>query len=152
MLKYVYVSPTAFLVVLIGRGVARVAVGAMGAIITLAVGVLVLGVPFDPLRDRLAAPGGRDASSAWSPSSRSGSSWPPSASRPARRPGQYPEAVAGALFLVSGAVFPLAVLPLRGPGRRPADAADLVARGLAPGALPGRSHVDRRRGLGLARA
>ena len=48
MLKYVYVSPSDFLVVLLGRGVARVAVGAMGALITLAVGVVALGVPFDP--------------------------------------------------------------------------------------------------------
>ena len=34
MLKYVYVSPSDFLVVLLGRGVARIAVGAMGALIT----------------------------------------------------------------------------------------------------------------------
>src|SRR4029077_4603009 len=49
MLKYVYVSPSEFPVVLLGRGTARIAVGAMGAAITLAVGVVVLGVPFDPL-------------------------------------------------------------------------------------------------------
>ncbi len=47
MLKYVYVSPSDFLAVVFGRGVARIGVGAMGAIITLAVGVLVLDVPFD---------------------------------------------------------------------------------------------------------
>ena len=34
MLKYVYVSPSDFLVVLLGRGVARIGVGAMGAVIT----------------------------------------------------------------------------------------------------------------------
>jgi ABC-2 type transport system permease protein len=110
MIKYVYVSPSAFLVVMTGRAVARVAVGAMGALITLAVGVLVLGVPFDPLRIDwvllllvtvmgmvaivsigiiLGAVVMQTRQEAW----------------------QYPEAVAGALFLVSGAVFPLAVLP-----------------------------------------
>ena len=39
MLKYVYVSPSDFVVVLLGRGTARIAVGAMGAAITLAIGV-----------------------------------------------------------------------------------------------------------------
>lgn len=110
MLKYVYVSPSDFLVVLLGRGAARVAVGAMGALITLAAGVLVLGVPFDPLRIdwpllvvvsafglaaivaigvTLAAICLQTRQESWS----------------------YPEALAGALFLVSGAVFPLSVLP-----------------------------------------
>ncbi len=110
MLKYVYVSPTDFLVVVLGRGVARLAVGAMGALITLAVGVVVLGVPFDIARVDwalflvasalglvaitaigilLAAVCIQTRQESWS----------------------YPEAAAGALFLVSGAVFPLAVLP-----------------------------------------
>jgi ABC-2 type transport system permease protein len=110
MLKYVYVSPSDFVVVLLGRGTARIAVGAMGAAITLAVGVVLLGVPFDPLAVDwvllavvmalglhsivvvgliLAAVCLQTRQEAWS----------------------YPEAVAGALFLVSGAVFPLAVLP-----------------------------------------
>ena len=110
MLKYVYVSPSDFLVVLLGRGVARVAVGAMGAFITIAVGVLVLGVKFDPgviswivlaavmalgvgsiiaIGVLLAAVCLQTRQESWS----------------------YPEALAGALFLVSGAVFPLSVLP-----------------------------------------
>ncbi len=111
MLKYVYVSPSDFLVVLLGRGTARIAVGAMGAAITLAIGVLLLGVAFDPAAANwplfavvmaaglesivvvgviLAAICLQTRQEAWS----------------------YPEAVAGALFLVSGAVFPLSVLPL----------------------------------------
>ena len=111
MLKYVYVSPSDFLVVLLGRGTARIAVGAMGAAITLAIGVLLLGVAFDPATADwplfvvvmaaglesivvvgviLAAICLQTRQEAWS----------------------YPEAVAGALFLVSGAVFPLAVLPI----------------------------------------
>ena len=110
MLKYVYVSPSDFLVVLMGRGVARVGVGAMGALITMAVGVLALGVPFDPtavdwpmlvvvmamgltsilaIGVVLGAVCLQTRQESWS----------------------YPDAVAGALFLVSGAVFPLAVLP-----------------------------------------
>ncbi len=110
MLKYIYVSPSDFLVVLLGRGVARVAVGAMGALITLAVGVLALGVPFDPgavnwpmlivvmaigltsivaVGVLMAAVCIQSRQEAWS----------------------YPEAAAGALFLISGAVFPIAVLP-----------------------------------------
>ena len=110
MLKYVYVSPSSFLIVLLGRGVARLAVGAMGAIITLLVGVVLLGIPFQP--------GAVD--------------WPMLAAvmvaglvtivavgvmlaavclQTRQEPWSYPEAAAGALFLVSGAVFPLAVLP-----------------------------------------
>ena len=110
MLKYVYVSPSDFLAVIFGRGVARVGVGAMGAAITLAVGVVWLGVPFDLGRIDwvslaavmvlgvvailaigllLAAICMQTRQESWS----------------------YPEAAAGALFLVSGVVFPLAVLP-----------------------------------------
>jgi ABC-2 type transport system permease protein len=111
MLKYLYVSPSDFLVMLLGRGVARIAVGAMGALITLAFGVLALGVPFDPaavdwpllavvtvlglvtilaIGVVMAAICIQTRQESWS----------------------YPEAAAGALFLVTGAVFPLAVLPL----------------------------------------
>lgn len=111
MLRYVYVSPSDFLVVLLGRGVARLAVGAMGALITLAVGVVALGVPFDPavvdwpllaaamgigvvaivaIAVMLAAICLQTRQESWS----------------------YPDAVAGALFLACGVVFPLAVLPM----------------------------------------
>jgi len=110
MLKYVYVSPSDFLVVLLGRGVARIGVGAMGAAITIAIGVVALGVQFDlaqvawlllvvvmalgivsiiAIGVLMAAVCLQTRQEAW----------------------HYPEAVAGALFLVSGAVFPLAVLP-----------------------------------------
>ena len=110
MLKYVYVSPSEFLIVLLGRGVARIAVGGMGAVITLIVGVVVLGVPFDfakvdwplfivvmalglasivAIGVMLAAICLQTRQESWS----------------------YPEAVGGALFLISGAVFPILVLP-----------------------------------------
>jgi ABC-2 type transport system permease protein len=110
MLKYVYVSPSDFLTVMFGRGVARIGVGAMGAAITLAVGIVFLGVPFDAARVdwlllvavmvpgvvailaiglTLAAICMQTRQESWS----------------------YPEAASGALFLVCGVVFPLAVLP-----------------------------------------
>jgi ABC-2 type transport system permease protein len=110
MLKYVYVSPSDFLAVMLGRGVARIGVGAMAAAITIVVGVAILGVPFDVGRVHwplfavvlvvgvgatlaigllLAAICMQTRQESWS----------------------YPEAVSGALFLVSGVVFPLAVLP-----------------------------------------
>jgi ABC-2 type transport system permease protein len=110
MLKYIYVSPSDFLVMLMGRGLARLAIGAMGAVIVLAVGVVFLGLGFDLGRVDwpvlavvlvlgltaivafgviLAAVCLQTRQESWS----------------------YPEAVAGALFLLVGAVFPLAVLP-----------------------------------------
>ena len=110
MLKYIYVSPSDFLVVLLGRGVARLGVGLMGGLITIAVGILLLGVPFDPgtvdwpllvvilalglltivaIGMLLAAICLQTRQESWS----------------------YPDALGGALFLVSGVVFPLTVLP-----------------------------------------
>jgi len=110
VLKYVYVSPSDFLTVLVGRGVARIAVGLAGVVITLIVGVVALGVPFDvaavdwpllvvtsllglgtiiALGLLMAGVCIQTRQESWS----------------------YPEAFAGALFLVTGAVFPLLVLP-----------------------------------------
>jgi ABC-2 type transport system permease protein len=110
-LKYIYVSPSDFLVVLLGRGVARIGIGVAGALVTLLVGVALLGVPIDAARVDwplllvvsvlgfgaivalgvlMAAVCIQTRQESWS----------------------YPEAFAGALFLLSGAVFPLAVLPL----------------------------------------
>ncbi len=50
MLKYLYLSPNTLLVLLLGRGAARLAIAAMGALITLGVGVVFLGVGFDITR------------------------------------------------------------------------------------------------------
>lgn len=110
MLKYIYVSPSDFMVVLVGRGVARLGVGAVGTLITMGVGVLVLGVSFDvervdwPLLAAVIALGvvaivGIGLMLAAVCLQARQESW------------SYPDAVAGALFLVSGAVFPLSVLP-----------------------------------------
>lgn len=110
MLKYLYVSPADFLLLLLGRGFGRVLVGGVGAVITLAVGVVALGVPFDPGRIDwpvllVSLPVGVVAIVAFAVvlaavclQTRQ-DSW------------SYPEAAAGAMFLVTGAVFPLAVLP-----------------------------------------
>jgi ABC-2 type transport system permease protein len=110
VLKYVYVSPADFLTVLVGRGVARIGVGIAGVVITLIVGVAVLGVPFDVARVNwpmlavvsifgLASIIGLGLLMAGICIQTRQESW------------SYPEAFAGALFLVTGAVFPLVVLP-----------------------------------------
>jgi ABC-2 type transport system permease protein len=111
MLKYLTIAPEPLLLLLLGRGTARMGTAAGGAIITLVFGILVLGVPFElsavdwpllvlsmamgfvaviALGVILAATVMMTRQDAWS----------------------YPEAVAGALFLVCGVVFPLAVLPI----------------------------------------
>ncbi len=110
MIKYLYVSPADFVLVLLGRGIARVAAAGVGTIVTLVVGIVLLGVPFAPQRVDwpslvidmalglvtivalallLAGVCLQTRQESWS----------------------YPDAVAGALLLVSGPVFPLAVLP-----------------------------------------
>lgn len=110
MLKYLYVSPNSMLTVLLGRGFWRLCIGGFGAAVTLVLGVVGLGLPFAveridwlllvvsmslglvsiiALGMLLAAVAMQTRQDAW----------------------QYPEAVAGAIFLVVGAVFPLAVLP-----------------------------------------
>lgn len=110
MLKYLYVSPAAFLVLLVGRGSARLAAGAMGTAIALVFAVVVLGLRVDMTRIDwplllatvvlgippivaigvlLGAVCLQTRQESWS----------------------YPDAFAGSLFLVTGVVFPLAVLP-----------------------------------------
>jgi ABC-2 type transport system permease protein len=111
MLKYVYVSPSEFLVTLLGRGVARVAIGGMGAAITLGIGVAFLGVPFDVTRVdwlllAVVMPIGLTAILAV------GVAMAALVLQTRQESWHYPEAVAGALFLVVGAVFPLSVLPV----------------------------------------
>ncbi len=110
MIKYIYVSPSDFLLSMTGRSVARAATGATGALITLAVGVVVLGVPFDPFTVDwpllvVVTIGGLVAVTAL------GLLLGAVVMQTRQEAWQYPEAVAGALFLVSGAVFPLSVLP-----------------------------------------
>ncbi|OGO57576.1 MAG: hypothetical protein A2V85_10370 [Chloroflexi bacterium RBG_16_72_14] len=110
MLKYLYLSPASFLVLLVGRGVARLAAGAIGTAIALVFAVLVLGLRVDVARVDwplllttlllgippivaigvlLGAVCLQTRQESWS----------------------YPDAFAGSMFLVTGVVFPLAVLP-----------------------------------------
>lgn len=110
MLKYLYVSPATFLVLLVGRGGARLAAGAVGTVIALLFSVIILGlridlgavhwpllavclvagvVPILALGILLAAICLQTRQESWS----------------------YPDAFSGAMFLVSGVVFPLAILP-----------------------------------------
>jgi ABC-2 type transport system permease protein len=109
-LKYLYTSPAAFLVLLAGRGGARLVIGAMGTLVAILFAVAMLGLRIDPsvvdwpllvaalvlglppllaLGILLAAVCLQTRQESWS----------------------YPDAFAGAMFLVSGVVFPLAVLP-----------------------------------------
>ena len=110
MLKYVYVSPASFLLVLVGRGVARLAVGAMGGAITLVMGIAFLGLQFDPARvDWLLL--GLSMLIGVSAVLAVGLGLAAVCLQTRQESWSYPEALGGALFLLSGAVFPLAVLP-----------------------------------------
>jgi len=110
MLRYLYVLPGALPVVLLGRGTARILVAGMGAVITLVVALVLVGSPIDLARVDwpylvlamilgLVAVIALGATMAAIVMQTRQDSW------------NYPEAVAGALFLVVGAVFPLVVLP-----------------------------------------
>jgi ABC-2 type transport system permease protein len=110
MLKYLYVSPARFLVLLIGRGGARIATGAIGTAIALVFAVIVLGLRIDL------------AAVAWpmlavslvlglAPILAIGIMLGAIVLQTRQESWSYPDAFAGALFLVSGVVFPLAVLP-----------------------------------------
>ena len=111
MLKYLYVSPNSLLVLLVGRGTARVVMGGFGAAVTLAMGVAFLGLPFDPLA--VDWPLALASMSLGLVSVVSlGVVLASIAMQTRQEAWQYPEAVAGALFLVVGAGFPLFVLPV----------------------------------------
>jgi ABC-2 type transport system permease protein len=110
MLRYLYVLPGTLPVVLLGRGTARILVAGMGAVITLVAALVVVGSPVDLARVDwpyllvamalgLVAVIALGATMAAIVMQTRQDSW------------NYPEAVAGALFLLVGAVFPLAVLP-----------------------------------------
>jgi len=109
-LKYLYTSPATFLVLLAGRGGARLLTGAMGTLVAILFATLFLGLRIDPtvvdwpllvvtmllglppvlaLGIVLAAVCLQTRQESWN----------------------YPDAFSGAMFLVSGVVFPLAVLP-----------------------------------------
>ena len=107
MMKYVVVTPSSLFPFLLGRSLARVLVSFVAVALTLAVGVVFLGVDLRPnvviLVPALVL--GLTAVIAlgvfmagWCLQLRQ-EAW------------SYPEAIAGALYLISGAIFPIDVLP-----------------------------------------
>lgn len=110
MLKYLYVSPATFLVLLTGRALARVAAGFAGTAVALVFAVIVLGLRIDagavdwPLLLLCLALG-------LAPILAIGTLLGAIVLQTRQESWSYPDAFAGALFLVTGVVFPLAVLP-----------------------------------------
>ena len=110
MLKYVYISPNRFYTYVLGRGSAQLASASAAAVITLALGGLFLGVPINLLRldyplllvsfvlgmSAVVAIGVAVVGLSLNISRES---W------------GFSEGVAGTLFLLCGAIFPIAVLP-----------------------------------------
>ena len=107
MLKYVVVTPSSLFPFLLGRSLARVIVSFVAVALTLLVGVVFLGVELRPnllvlvpatVIGVLAVIGLGIFMAGWCLQLRQ-EAW------------HYPEAIAGALYLVSGAIFPIDVLP-----------------------------------------
>jgi ABC-2 type transport system permease protein len=107
MLKYVVVTPTSLFPFLLGRSLARVVVSFVAVVLTMVVGVVFLGVELRPNLPYLvpAVVLGVVAVMAlgvlmagWCLQLRQ-EAW------------HYPEAIAGALYLISGAIFPIDILP-----------------------------------------
>jgi ABC-2 type transport system permease protein len=107
MIKYVVVTPTSLFPFLIGRSLARVLVSMVAVVLTLGVGVVLLGVRLDPqpvylvvatVLGLLAVMALGIGMAGWCLQLRQ-EAW------------HYPEAIAGALYLISGAIFPIDILP-----------------------------------------
>lgn len=107
MIKYVVVTPTSLFPFLLGRSLARLGVSLVAVALTLGVGVLALGVVLRPDPPILLAATVFGVAAVvalgffmagWCMQLRQ-EAW------------SYPEAVAGSLYLVSGAIFPIDILP-----------------------------------------
>jgi ABC-2 type transport system permease protein len=107
MLKYVVVTPTSLFPFLIGRSVARVLISLVAVALTLGVGIVFLGVQLEPNLPYLVVASVLGlfavmslgiAMAGWCLQLRQ-EAW------------HYPEAIAGALYLISGAIFPVDILP-----------------------------------------
>lgn len=110
MLKYVYIAPSRFMVFLIGRSVPRMGVAFLSFVITVGFGIGVLGVPINLLHVNyllllLSLLVGFVAIVAL------GIALAGFALVLKRGAYQMPQAVTGALYLVSGAIFPITILP-----------------------------------------
>jgi ABC-2 type transport system permease protein len=107
MMKYVVVTPTSLFPFLLGRSLARVLTSLVAVALTLLVGVVLLGVELRPQPLLLVAATVLGVlgvlalgicMAGWCLQLRQ-EAW------------SYPEAIAGALYLVSGAIFPIDILP-----------------------------------------
>ena len=107
MIKYVVVTPTSLFPFLIGRSVARVLISLVAVVLTLIVGVVFLDIVLQPEPVYLFAASAIGllavmalgiGMAGWCLQLRQ-EAW------------HYPEAIAGALYLVSGAIFPIDILP-----------------------------------------
>ena len=107
MMKYVVVTPSSLFPFLLGRSLARVLLSFVAVVLTMAVGVAFLGVELRPnllylvpatVLGVMAVIALGVFMAGWCLQLRQ-EAW------------HYPEAIAGALYLVSGAIFPIDVLP-----------------------------------------
>lgn len=107
MMKYVVVTPSSLFPFLLGRSLARVGTSLVAVVLTLGVGVVFLGVRLDPnllylvpatALGFIAVMSLGIFMAGWCLQLRQ-EAW------------SYPEAIAGALYLVSGAIFPVDILP-----------------------------------------
>ena len=107
MMKYVVVTPSSLFPFLLGRSLARVLISFVAVALTLTVGVLFLGVELRPnaiylvpatILGVLAVMALGIFMAGWCLQLRQ-EAW------------SYPEAIAGALYLISGAIFPIDILP-----------------------------------------
>jgi len=110
MLKYIYMAPQSFLTFLMGRSVPRMLAACISFVITLGFGIGILGVPIDPLQVNyplllLALLLGFIAIAAL------GIALAGLSLILQRGAWVMPDATAGALYLVAGTIFPIAILP-----------------------------------------
>lgn len=107
MMKYVVVTPASLFPFLLGRSLARVLVSLVAVALTLVVGIAFLGVRLDPnvmilvpatILGLLGVQSLGLFMAGWCLQLRQ-EAW------------HYPEAIAGAIYLISGAIFPIDVLP-----------------------------------------
>jgi ABC-2 type transport system permease protein len=110
MLKYVYIAPQSLVVFLIGRCVPRMFAACLSFVITLGFGILILGVPINLLQVNyplllLALALGFVAIVAL------GIALAGLTLMLKRGAWQMPDAMAGALYLLAGTIFPIAILP-----------------------------------------
>jgi ABC-2 type transport system permease protein len=110
MLKYVYITPSRFLLVLVGRALPRLLVAFISFLVTLALGIVLLGVPINPLTVNYPLFFASLLIGFISITSL-GILLAGLALVLKRGAYQMPQAVTGALYLVSGAIFPITTVP-----------------------------------------